>query len=419
MAAGGNPLRNNRDFRLLWIGQTVSVLGSRISAIAFPLLVLAVWRSPARAGIVGFANAIPLLLLQIPAGAMVDRWDRKRTMIWSDLIRAATLLSIGLALWAGSLTFWHVTLVAFLDGAFFVIFNLAENAAIPKVVPPEQLPTALAQNEARTRGSALAGGPLGGVLFGIGRAWPFVADAVSYVVSIFTLAAIKTRFREDTAPQHEPLVREVVEGFGWLWRQPFIRATSLLVAGGNFIFQALLLVVIVVATERGAAPAEVGLMLSFIGVGGLLGSFVAAWAQRHLSARTIIVGVNWAWAALLPLIALPIPWYAIGPVIGFMAFVGPTWNVLVSTYELSLIPDRLLGRVTSVILMLAWGSIPLGSLVAGAALEWLDQAPAVLSLAGMMAVVAIIATFSPAVRHAPALPEPTPMREPEPVPART
>lgn len=405
--SASNPLRGNRDFRLLWIGQTVSVLGSRISAIAFPLLVLALTRSPVRAGIVGFAGTIPLLLLQLPAGGLVDRADRKRTMIWCDLGRGAALASMAIALWLGRLTFAQTVVVAFVEGSLFVIFNLAENAAIPKVVAPEQLSTAIAQNEARTRGSALAGQPLGGLLFGLARALPFVADALSYVVSVVTLAFIHTDFQTEPPPKRDRLYRQAAEGFRWLWSHPFIRATSLLIAGTNFVVQAVILVVIVVAKGRGASSFETGVILAFIGVGGLLGSFVAAWAQRHLSARAIVVGVNWGWAALLPLMALPLPPLALGPIIGLMAFMGPTWNVLVSTYELSLIPDRLLGRVESVILMLAWGAIPLGSLVAGSLLEWLGSGAAILALTGLMAIVALIATASPAVRHAP------PLRVPE------
>lgn len=412
-----NPLRQNRDFRLLWIGQAVSVLGSRISALAFPLLVLAIWDSPARAGVVGFLATLPLLLLQLPAGALVDRWNRKRTMIWCDVARAVALAGIAIAFWLERLTFAQIAVTAFVDGSLFVFFNLAENAAIPKVVPPQQLSTALAQNEARTRGSALAGQPLGGLLFQLGRAWPFVVDAVSYVVSIGTLALIRSEFREDRVPDRAPLVSEVVEGFRWLWRQPFIRATSLLVAGNNFILQGLILTVIVVAKARGAPDGQVGVILAFLGVGGLLGSFVAPWAQRRLPARAIVLGVNWSWALLLPLIALHLPPLAIAPVIGLMAFVGPSWNVLVSTYELSLIPDALLGRVTSVILLLAWGSIPFGSLAAGWFLERLDPAPAVLALSGIMGLLALAATLSRAIRETPPLPQPTPQRTPEAVPA--
>jgi MFS family permease len=412
-----NPLRTNSHFRLLWIGQTISVLGSRASAIAFPLLVLSLTGSPASAGVVGFAGTLPFLVFQLPAGGYVDRWDRKRTMIWCDLGRGVALASIAIAMWAERLTLAQIVLVAFVEGSLFVFFNLAENAAIPKIVSSEQLSTALAQNEASTIGSRLAGAPLGGLLFGIAQALPFVVDALSYVASIGTIAAIPVEFQTEPPAERDRLHLEVAQGFRWLWSQPFIRATSLLVAGTNFIIQALILVVVVVAKSRGAAPAEIGVILAFIGIGGLLGSLVAAWAQRHLPPRAIVMGVNWLWVALLPLMALPTPPIVLGPIIGVMAFVGPTWNVLVSTYELSLIPDRLLGRVESVILLLAWGSIPLGSLVAGSLLEWLGPTSAIYALSGVMALVALAATISPAVRHAPPLPTSQPGGEAAPVPA--
>lgn len=402
--ASVNPLRTNRDFRLLWSGQTISVLGSRVSALALPLLVLALSDSPGRAGIVGFAGSLPFLLLQLPAGGLVDRWDRKRTMIWCDLGRGAAIASIPIALWVERLTFGQMIAVAFVEGSLFVFFNLAENAAIPKIVEGHQLPRALAQNEAGTRGSALAGGPLGGLLFGIANALPFVFDAVSYVVSIATIAATRTQFRVEPAPQRDRLHREVAEGFRWLWANPFIRATSLLFAGGNFIVSAVMLAVIVVARGRGASAAETGLIYSFIGIGGLLGALVAAWGQRHIPPKAIIVGVSWIMSGLVAAMALPTAPIVLGPIIGLIAFVVPTLTVLVSTYELSLIPDRLLGRVESVILLLAWGSIPLGSLIAGGLLERLAFGPALLMLAGLMALVALGATVSPALRRVPMLP---------------
>jgi MFS family permease len=415
--AAAHPLRNNRDFRLLWAGQTVSVLGSRVSAIAFPLLVLALTGSPGSAGVVGFAGSIPLLLFQLPAGGYVDRWDRKRTMIWCDLGRGVALASIAIAIWLARLTLAQIVIVAFVEGSLFVFFNLAENASIPRIVTSEQLSTALAENEASTRGSTLAGAPLGGLLFGLAQALPFVVDALSYIVSIGTIAVIRSEFRLEVPTEREPLHREVAEGFQWLWSQPFIRATSLLVAGFNFIIQGLLLVVIVVAGSRGASDAEIGFIWAFVGVGALLGSFVAAWAQRRLPPRAIVLGVNWLWVVLLPLMAVPAPAVALAPIIGLMAFVAPTWNVLVSTYELSMIPDRLLGRVESVILLLAWGAMPLGSLTAGVLLEWLAPSTAVLTLSCVMAVVAIAATVSPAVRNPPPLPRPEPETATQPQPA--
>jgi MFS family permease len=403
-AKSANPLRTSRDFRLLWTGQTISVLGSRVSAFALPWLVYKVFDSPAEAGVVGFAGGLPFLLWQLPAGGLVDRWDRKRTMIWCDLGRGVAVVSIAIALWAERLTLTQLIVVAFVEGSLFVFFNLAQNAAIPNVVAADELPRALAQNEAGSRGTALAGGPLGGLLLAISRPLPFVFDAASYVVSIATVAATRGEFRSEPHAARDKLHREVAEGFRWLWHHRFIRATSLLFAGGNFILNAVMLSVIVVSTGRGAAAVETGVIYSFIGIGALLGALVAAWAQRTIPPRGIIVGINWILAALVAALALPIPTLAFGPIIGLVAFTVPTLTVLVSTYELSLIPDRLLGRVESVILLLAWGSIPFGSLIAGSLLQWLGFGPALLTLGALMGLVALAATLSPAIRQIPPLP---------------
>ena len=411
-----NPLRTNRDFRLLWGGQTISVLGSRASALAFPLLVLSLTDSPARAGVVAFAATLPFLVWQLPAGGLVDRWDRKRTMIWCDLGRGAAVLSVPIALWLERLTFTQIVVVAFVEGSLFVLFNLAENAAIPKIVTGDDLPRALAQNEAGTRGSALAGGPVAGLLFRFAPALPFVFDAISFVVSVGTIAAIRSGFRTDAPTERDRLHREVAEGFRWLWANPFIRATSLMFAGVNVIVNGLMLAVVVVARDRGAAAPLIGVVYAFVGVGGLLGAGVAARAQRTLSPTAIVLGTTWLMAGLVAAMAVPAPALVLGPLIGALAFTVPTLSVLVSTYELSLIPDRLLGRVESVILLLAWGSIPLGPLVAGLLLEWLDPTPALLTLAGLMAAVAAASSFSPSLRDVPSLPTTSPA-EPAAVPA--
>jgi predicted MFS family arabinose efflux permease len=405
VTSSATSLYRNRDFMLLWSGQTLSVLGSRISHIAFPLLVLALTRSPERAGLVGFFGALPYLLLQLPAGGLVDRWDRKRTMVACDVGRALALASIAVALWAGRPAFGHILAVAFLEGALFVFFGLAEEAALPKVVSKEQLPSAIAQNEAKTRGASLAGQPLGGLQFSLRRALPFLVDAMSYAVSVVTLLLIRTDFQGPRTDRRQSLHREIAEGFGWLWRQPFLRTGALLVGYSNFIFQALVLVVIVLARARGASASLVGVILGFMGGGGLLGSFVAPWLQRRLPPKLVMIGANWVWAALLPLLAVVPEPILLGPILAGMAFVGPAWNVVFGAYQLTLTPDRLLGRVNSVTMLLAWGSIPLGSLAAGFLLGWAGAVPSTWVLAGAMTFVAVAATVSPAMRRAPTLSE--------------
>jgi predicted MFS family arabinose efflux permease len=410
------PLRHNRDFMVLWSGQLVSALGSAITTIAFPLLVLSMTGSPVRAGFVGFAGTLPFLLFQLPAGGLADRWDRRRTMIAADVARGLALASVAVAYATGVLTVAQIAAVAFVEGTMFVLFTVAEGAALPHVVTAEQLPTALAHNEARTRGATLAGQSLGGVLFGLGAAVPFVVDALSYLVSVLSLFFIRRPLQEgrERSTARPGLHRELAEGLVWLWRQPFLRAAAFLVAGSNFVFQAMLLVVIVLAQGRGASPAAVGVIMGMMGAGGLLGAVAAPWVNRHVSAKTVVIGANWVWAALLPLVAV-VPWpLAIGGLIAGVAFVGPAWNVVISAYSLTLTPDRLRGRVRGVQGLIAWGPIPLGSLVGGVLLQWLGGTATALVLAALMLLVAVAATFSPSVHRAPPLSEAVTAKPPTP-----
>lgn len=402
------PLRRNRDFMLLWTGQAVSLLGSRITSIAIPLLVYALTRSPADMGVVAFFGTLPYIVVQLPAGAIVDRVDRKRLMVGCDVVRAIALASVPAAIWAHRVTVPQLAVVAFVEGSLSVVFGLAENAALPKVVPPSQLTEAVAQNEARERGAALGGQPLGGVLFSLAQWAPFLADAVSYAVSVVTLLSVRTSFRVRDRSGREPFIREIREGFRWLWRAPFLRAGGIMIAGSNFIFQGVFLAVVVIARERGASSLEIALIFLLQALGGLAGAILAPRLRRRLPTVGIVIGVNWFWAAILPLMALSIPPIALGPLFGLMTFAGPTWNVVFGTYELTMIPDRLLGRVQSVEMLLSWGAIPLGSLAAGFMLEHLSAADAMLGFTSMMLLIAVLGTMSPSLRHPPPFPEEAP-----------
>jgi len=194
---GRSPLWRNRDFILLWSGQVVSTIGTRVTSVAYPLLVLAQTHSPAKAGLVGFAQSLPYMLFYLPAGALVDRWNRKRVMLVADAGRALALGSLALALALDELTLAQIIVVAFVEGSLFVFFSLSESAALPQIVPKEQLPTAVAQNQARIQGADLAGQPLGGALFGISRLLPFAADAISYAISFVSLLFVRPAFQEE------------------------------------------------------------------------------------------------------------------------------------------------------------------------------------------------------------------------------
>jgi MFS family permease len=390
-------LRRNRDFNLLWGGQVLSTLGGQVSEIAFPLLVLALTHSPARAGIVGFAEILPMGLLMLPAGALVDRWDRKLVMLAADGARMLALGSVVAAIALDSITFGHIVAVALVEGVAFAFFSVGERSALRHVVPDSQLEAAMVRNQAREFTALLAGLPLGGVLFGLARIVPFVFDAVSYLVSIVTLLLIRVPFQAARGRERVRLHTAVREGLRWFWRQPFVRTTSLLSMGNDFVLNSLYLVVIVLARERGASSSLVGGMLVFVGVGGVIGSALASPLVKRLSVRAVVVASQWLVVALTPLLFLPGK-VTPGIVYGAMFLLHPAWSATVSTYRLRAAPDELQGRVQSISGMLSFVTRSVGYLGAGIVLEAAGTTPAVWAFLGVAVVVGLAAVASPAVR---------------------
>ena len=355
--------------------------------------------SPAKAGIAEFASALPILVLTLPAGALVDRWDRKRLLIVCDTIRTVAYASLAAAIATGHVWFAHILAVVAIDGCGFVFFTVAERSAVKYVVHDVQLPDAIARNQARQYAALLGGQPLGGVLYSLGRAVPFVFDAVSYAVSVVSLGLLRARLQGERTVAPRRLLHEVREGIAFFWRQPFVRTTSFLVMGSDFTLNALYLVVIVLARERGASPALIGFMFGLMGVSGIAGAIIAPRVVRLLSTRAVVGATMTAEALLVPLLFLP-GRVTPGVVYAGMFLLHPAWGSVVMAYRLRVAPDELVGRVQSVATLMALGPVPFGFLGVGFALEAFGTTPTVLSLVGLMAVVATTALTSQAVRSA-------------------
>ena len=398
------PLRRNRDFVLLQTGQLLSTLGNQASVVAYPLLVLAVTHSPAKAGLVGFAGILPYPLFVLPAGLVADRWDRRRVMIIADVVRALALGGLVAVLAAGDPPFGLIFAVAFVDGSMFAFFNIAEVGALRAVVPKEQLPEAAAAEQARLSTVILAGPPLGGFLFGLGRALPFVVDAVSYVFSLVSVLAMRTPFQEQVAVPEGRLRAQLVEGFTWLWRQPFLRGCAILFAFTNFGGNALYLFLVVAAHEQGLTSTEIGTLIAIYGGLSLVGSLVAPRVQRLLSMRAILVWTLW-FAIGTGLYGIePNVWLLIAGVAP-LALLNPSLNSVVIGYRVAIVPDRLQGRVNSVARMIAQVGAPLGPLVAGLLLGAFSPRVTCLVITAWFAAIALWATLSPSIRKAPRLDE--------------
>jgi predicted MFS family arabinose efflux permease len=395
------PLRQNRDFQILWAAQVVSTLGAQASGIALPLLVLALTDSPAKAGITAAAATLPRLVLILHAGVLADRLNRKLMMIACDAVRAFAVGSVAVLYFTGHLPFWVLPVIAFVEGTGSVFFEIAERAAIPQIVHDEQLHAAIAQNQVRNYGAWLVGPPLGGVLFAAGRAVPFLVDAVSYVVSIVALFFIRTPFQQTRATPPGRVRREIVEGVVWLWHQPFLRTTSLLVTGSDMVINALFLTIIVVAREDGASSSEIGVMVAFLGIGGLAGALIAPRLARRLSVRAAVRTTMWLEAILVPFLIVVREPLAMGLILGLMMALHPLWDVSVGGYQLRITPDRLQGRTQSVYRLFALGAIPLALVVVGSLLETIGATATIVAASCAMGVVALAAGASRAVRDVP------------------
>jgi MFS family permease len=339
------------------------------------------------------------VLFGLPAGALVDRWNRKRVMIWCDVGRAAALGSIAATLVVGVLSFPQILAIAFLDRTLGLLFNPAEISALRRVVPSHQLSTAIARNESREYTALLLGPPLGGALFAVGRAVPFLVDTISYCASALGLLLIKTEFQEGPANRAR-LRHEVAEGVAHLWREPFLRTTVLLEAGANFVSNGVAIAAIVVARESlGASSTAVGLMLTIGAVGGLVGSLLAPLLQPRLDARLIVAVATWSWALLVPLFAFAPTAYALGGLFALMLVTAPAWNAVVSARRISFVPDRLQGRIQAATSLFSLGAIAFGTLTAGFLLGAFGRGATAAFFSVAMLAVALAATVAPSIRR--------------------
>jgi hypothetical protein len=382
---------------LLEGGRLLSSAGTASTGIAYPLLVLALTHSPAKAGLVGFARLLPYALLALPAGVAADRWNRKVLMIGSDALRAAFLAGLVGAIHFGHAGWPLVAFVAFGEGAGAVVFGVVQAGALRAIVPRAQLPAAVGAQRARQAVVELIGPPLGGALFAISRALPFAADAASYVFSIASLKTIRTPFQERREPEARRLRAEVAEGFRYLWREPFIRATTFLYALGNVTIPALVLVVVVVGRRAGLSSGEIGGLVAAFGAALLAGALLSPLVRGRLSVRAIILLELWAALGSGLFLVWPSVWVLAAGMLP-QALVIPATDSVVVGYRVATIPDRLLGRVESVRSNLARLIDPLGPLAAGLLLNVTSPRVTVGLFVGWSAALLAWGSTSPAIR---------------------
>ncbi|NJP96367.1 MFS transporter [Nonomuraea sp. FMUSA5-5] len=395
------PLFRNRDFTLLWGGAACTTLGAQVTILVYPLLVLWAGGTASSAGLVTGAALLPYLLVQLPAGAIADRYDRRRLMIISDAGCLVATTSVMLAVFLDRVWLPHLMLAAFAQGSLAIFYDLAERPAVKNLVEEHQVPAALSQNEARHRAMMMLGQPLGGFLLSVTRWVPFLFTALAHLASLLMLLAIRKKFQGERAAKSESgLWADMAEGVAWLWRQTFLRNVMILVAISNLVFEGMSLALMVVIRDSGGSPTTIGVVVAIGGVGGLLGAMTSIWWRRRISLPALIVAGLAAWAACVPPLALITNPVLLGVVFAACGYIGGVFNVAGGVYMVGVAPDRILSRTISVAMLIGAGASFLGAAGFGFALDTAGVGRTVLVMTVLMGCLALVALILPSVRAA-------------------
>ncbi|MEV0715304.1 MFS transporter [Asanoa sp. NPDC050611] len=416
-------MTTGRDFRLLWLAQATSKVGSAVSAVALPLVAVATLDAGTfQVALLTAFSWLPWLLVGLPAGAWVDRLPRRPLMIVCDLVCLAAFVSVPLAWWLGVLTLTHLLVAALVTGTAGVFFQTADQVLLPTLLAPADLPGGNARLQSTEAAAHVAGPGIAGLLTQLaGAVFGVLVDAATFLVSAVCLWRIRTPERLQRGPRRS-LTGEVAEGLRFVAGDPYLRVLTVWGAMSNLAltgYQSVLVVFLI--REVGVAPGVVGGLVAATSLGGVLGAAAGSAIGRRLgTARALL-----ATSLVTPAFGLLLPPAEPGPRLG-LAVAGlavlvagvSAGNVVKGSFRQSYVPHHLLGRVTVSMQMLNYGTIPLGALIGGGLGTAIGLRPTIWLMMGWAAGAGLILLIGP-IRSARNLPtRPAPRVAPrEPVPA--
>ncbi|MFE1166826.1 MFS transporter [Nocardiopsis sp. NPDC058789] len=380
-------------------------LGTMTFGLAIPLLALFHTGSPVLAGWIAAAGMVPRTVLHIPVGLVVDRHDPRTVMVVGLATRVACVV-----LFVGPVLVFDAPVVLLavasaLHGVCGTLHATAGAAAVPLLVPRDELAGAAAKNEARTDATQMIGRPLGGALYGLAHGLPALFDTVVSALGLWAawlLPRIPRRARRSGS--RHGVLRELSGGFLLLRSDRFLLRSLVVCTVTNALFQSVWLIIMMTATDEGLSAFLLGVVLAATGAGGLLGALLAPILVRRLTPTRMVVLCLWSWLALTLLLVtaeragptwllatLPVVWGGIG-------FVGAHMNVTVATYHTTHVPPEYLGRLTGTVRFLSGGALPVGMLCGGYALESLGVHGTVLLVCAAVGTLTLAFTLALVLR---------------------
>jgi MFS family permease len=406
-------LLHHHDFRLLWLGETISKAGSAVTTVALPLVaVVTLSAGPFAVGLLEAAAWLPWLLFSLPAGAWVDGWRRRPVMQVTNLISLILLASVPVAAWLGMLSMTQLVVVAFGTGIARVFFRPAFQAYLPSIVAPADLREGNAKLHGSYSVAEVTGPGLAGLLAqAFGAVNALLVDAASFLVSTLCLARIRaTEQPSADRRQNSGLLHRIGQGLRYVAHDGYLRALTLFAASSNLILVATqVLLIIFLVRVVGVGAGAVGVLMASMGVGGVLGALATGpISQRLGTARGLLLSELAAvpFGLLVPLTrpGTGLALFAIGNLVLSAGIVAG--NVIASAFRQSYCPMDMMGRVSAVTACLIYGSMPVGAVIGGGLATAIGVRAALWVLAGALFLPLLFLLFSPIrrVRDLPAGP---------------
>jgi MFS family permease len=362
------------NFWRVWSAAAVSNLADGIFQIALPLLAVSLTDSPALVAGITIAYRLPWLLFALVAGALVDRLDRRRTMLLVQVGRTLIAGGLALAVVLGGASIWLLYLVALGLGVLETLFDTAAQSIVPSVAPRDRLESANGRLlAAEFTMNQFVGPPVGGLLVAAGVGLAFGSAAAGFLGAALLLAGLVGSFRPERNAPPERIDREIREGIRFLAGHRLLRTLALVIAALNLAQGAVNALLVLYAVEPGRlglSEVGFGLLLATNAVGTIVGTFVAVPIERGIGrANILLVGILMLAATDIALVVWPDP-LVIAAVLGVGGVFFGAFNVTYQSLRQRLVPDRILGRVVATFRMLGWGALPLGAALGGAIGEW-------------------------------------------------
>ena len=367
-------LWRHRDFLKLWTGQTISEFGSQVTLLALPLIAIVLLHASAfTVASLAMIEQLPFLLFALPAGVWIDRVARRPILILGDVGRALAVASIPIAKAFGVLSMTQLFVVGFVAGVLTVFFDVAYQSYLPSLVDRERL----VEGNSKLQVSASAaqiGGPgfAGALISALTAPYAVIADAISFAFSSTFVLGI--RKREEVVGRvgetRMGMKAELLEGVRYVTRNRHLRAIAACTATSNFfgnVCYAILLVYVVRQFDLSAQL--IGIVLSCANVGLLVGAISAGWIANRIGiGRTILLSAALVGPSLVLIpaapLSFPVPFLVFSLIV--FGFSGTVYNITQISLRQAITPERLQGRMNSVMRFIVWGVLPLGALLGGA-----------------------------------------------------